>query len=620
MPHPTWNSLYKPVVYCAKNVYARDLSAGTRPSWAVQHRRSKLSHFQTMGAMSLACLLLSFAACSSSPTGPQGNEALLVDTIIVVSPRPRLSAGSGMQLVAEVKDNSGAVHRNIPVDWSSSDPNVATVSESGWVAAYSTGRVTISASKGRGHGKKDIYVDPSEPDALKAFPEAEGWGATALRSCRSGGTEVLAVTNLADEGSGSLRAAVEASSNDRLSIIVFRVAGEIQVDSRIDISTRCLYIAGQTAPGEGIRIRPQPTSSAFFLKRQVSDVVIRHLSVQGGKVNINVASGTDIVLDHITTGWASDKALVISKYDEAWSNPISRVTLSRSLLHEMYATHPTALQISAEVRHDPPIEQVDVVHNLFASNSHRNPNIISKGVRVVNNLVYNWMQGAGQGSQRSVVDWVGNHFVPGPMTDSRYTYEVTYSCVSEYPGPGLPSYYVQGNIGPHNSDPLAGPDEQWDGPNRVVACYYTTGGSPGAPMSDTLGTFRRDQQLLESPVPISRISASDVPDDVLEDVGSNGVVSCAGGFLPRNGPVERRIISEVQRGAGVSRPPQSAADFGGFPDLDKGTACADSDEDGIPDEYERLSGLNPTDPADAQSDHNNNGYTAIEDFVNGISP
>jgi len=58
---------------------------------------------------------------------------------------------------------------------------------------------------------------------------------------------------------------------------------------------------------------------------------------------------------------------------------------------------------------------------------------------------------------------------------------------------------------------------------------------------------------------------------------------------------------------------------GGYPEY-KGTPYKDSDNDGMPDEWERKHGLNPKDAADAVKDMNGDGYTNIEKFINGINP
>ena len=52
----------------------------------------------------------------------------------------------------------------------------------------------------------------------------------------------------------------------------------------------------------------------------------------------------------------------------------------------------------------------------------------------------------------------------------------------------------------------------------------------------------------------------------------------------------------------------------------KGTPYVDSDHDGMPDAWEIAHGLNPHDPSDASQDLNGDGYTNIEDYINGLDP
>ena len=79
-----------------------------------------------------------------------------------------------------------------------------------------------------------------------AFPGAEGWGRYAVGG-RYG--TVYHVTNLNDSGAGSLRDAVSQPNR----IVVFDVAGVIKINSRMTFAKN-LYVAGQTAPGEGITV------------------------------------------------------------------------------------------------------------------------------------------------------------------------------------------------------------------------------------------------------------------------------------------------------------------------------------------------------------------------------
>jgi hypothetical protein len=102
---------------------------------------------------------------------------------------------------------------------------------------------------------------PPEPDTLPAFPEAQGWGATALATCRDLPLQVLQVTSTDASGSGTLKNAVESLAHpDSFTVIVFRVGGAVVgTANNIHIATgsanRCMYVAGQTAPGMGFALQ-----------------------------------------------------------------------------------------------------------------------------------------------------------------------------------------------------------------------------------------------------------------------------------------------------------------------------------------------------------------------------
>src|ERR1051325_815403 len=80
-----------------------------------------------------------------------------------------------------------------------------------------------------------------------AFPGAGGAGKWA-KGGRGG--KVIAVTNLADASPGSLRAAVETPGPRT---VIFRVSGTIELTKPLRIAHPFLTIAGQSAPGDGIR-------------------------------------------------------------------------------------------------------------------------------------------------------------------------------------------------------------------------------------------------------------------------------------------------------------------------------------------------------------------------------
>jgi hypothetical protein len=100
------------------------------------------------------------------------------------------------------------------------------------------------------------------------------------------------------------------------------------------------------------------------------------------------------------------------------------------------------------------------------------------------------------------------------------------------------------------------------------------------------------------------------------------VLAQSGASLPRRDAVDERVIASVRTGRpafgdGIIDAP---ADVGGWPEYRSAPAPEDRDADGMPDAWERSHGLNPADPADARSDGDRDGYTAIEEFLNGTDP
>ena len=91
------------------------------------------------------------------------------------------------------------------------------------------------------------------------------------------------------------------------------------------------------------------------------------------------------------------------------------------------------------------------------------------------------------------------------------------------------------------------------------------------------------------------------------------VLQHAGG-LPRDA-VTRRIVGEVNSGTGSwGRKPQADLLEG----LKPASAPADSDADGLPDDWEAAHALDPKNPAD-QSKTMPSGYAAIEVYANELA-
>jgi hypothetical protein len=101
------------------------------------------------------------------------------------------------------------------------------------------------------------------------------------------------------------------------------------------------------------------------------------------------------------------------------------------------------------------------------------------------------------------------------------------------------------------------------------------------------------------------------------------VLENAGAVKPKRDAVDERIVKMVRTGTVTYEQGRGIVtdikQVGGYPEY-KGQPYADADDDGMPDAWENEHKLNPNDPSDAAADANGDGYTNIEDFLNGLDP
>jgi hypothetical protein len=232
-------------------------------------------------------------------------------------------------------------------------------------------------------------------------------------------------------------------------------------------------------------------------------------------------------------------------------------------------------------------------HNLFAHNVERAPLIKASGlVDVVNNVMYNPTWAASHITDdyaKAVVNYVGNYYKRGPDSTSEYSL-----AMSGDGGNGL-EVFVRGNIGP----------------NR-----------PSDAMDESLVVKPEDRQWIveaahDAPF-VTITSAFAAYDQVLAGAGATIGLDSQGNSYWRRDSVDERIISDVRNGTGsyIDDP----SEVGGWPELAAGTPPADSDHDGMPDDWERLYCLDPGDSSDGPLDADGDQYTNIEEYLNGTEP
>ena len=234
-----------------------------------------------------------------------------------------------------------------------------------------------------------------------AFPGAQGFGRFATGG-RNG--SVYHVTNLNDSGQGSLRDAVSQPNR----IVVFDVAGVIRINSRI-VFAKNLYVAGQTAPGEGIIVYGDGVSFSG-----ANNTIVRYMRFRmgkngtAGKDAAGVANGTNMIFDHCSFSWGLDETFSISPDGKG---ELGNITLSNSIIGQGLLSHSAGGLMQAD--------NITLYRNFYCDNSTRNNKV--KGInQYANCIVYNWKNGCylmgGDSEGTSYVNVTNNLFINGPMT------------------------------------------------------------------------------------------------------------------------------------------------------------------------------------------------------------
>lgn len=424
---------------------------------------------------------------------------------------------------------------------------------------------------------------------VPAFPGAEGYG--AMTTGGRGGS-VIAVTNLNDSGTGSLRSAIQASG---VRTVVFRVSGTIELQSELRISNGNITIAGQTAPGEGICISNYP------LTIDASNVIIRFIRSRHGDLSGSEGDAMwgreeqDIIIDHCSMSWSVDEAG--SFYDN------SNFTLQYCILSEsLYASnHSKGNHGYGGIWGG---QGATFHHNLLAHHTSRNPRFNGsrysgqpdlERVDHRNNVIYNWGFNSAYGGEAGNHNIVANYYKSGPATSGSLRDRIVDPDANEN---GYGYYYIDGNVTDGFPEVTA---ENWLG-------------------VDGISQEVKDQIRLDVPLEAPALT----PHDAYE--AFEHVMASAGARVPGRDAIDERIVQEtLTRTAnygGVYGAETGIIDsqetVGGWLTLESTPAPDDTDSDGMPDAWEDRVGLDKNNPEDRNGDLNGNGYTNLEDYLNSL--
>lgn len=237
-------------------------------------------------------------------------------------------------------------------------------------------------------------------------------------------------------------------------------------------------------------------------------------------------------------------------------------------------------------------EDASFHHNLIANNTSRNPRFSGSGstanpggefVDFRNNVIYNWGSNSIYGGEEGTYNIVNNYFKPGPATQSSKKERI----LEPYEPYG--KFFIEGNV-------MIGSEEvtrhNWSGVDAI------------------------------DPDAIRIEKATDISENVKTHSASEAyelVMQHAGASQGRDA-VDKRIIKDLRKGLATFRNGiiDSQEEVGGWPELQTQDALKDSDNDGMPDDWETINHLNP-DKADDAGFALHQAYTNLEIYLNELA-
>lgn len=455
-------------------------------------------------------------------------------------------------------------------------------------------------------------------DKAPAFPGAEGFG----RYVTGGrGGAVYHVTNLNDSGTGSFR---DACNKSGTRTIVFDVSGTIFLKSELKLKNSNVSILGQTAPGDGICIADYP----FVIS--ADNVIIRYVRFRLGNRNVANHEGDglggmdrqNIIVDHCSVSWSIDECLSVygsKNISVQWCiADQSLVNAGHSKGKHGYGGNWGGAGASYH-------------HNLLAHHGSRTPRLgprpgtqTDERMDLRNCVIYNYGGNGCYGGEGMKVNIVNNYYKPGPVTPSG-TKGMRIACVnirtSDYTAHNTSKpndwdkmwhvwgkYYVEGNVNPTYP--------------QVTEDNWTYGFYNQIDANGNDGTYTavtKDTIKITTPIPYGHVtthSAENAFEKVLAYAGASYKRDSHDVQIAEDARTGTAKWSNSEKKGLIDNQDQA----GGWPELKSETPLADTDKDGIPDEWEQMYGLDPNNANDGKIKtlDARGFYTNLEVYCNSL--
>lgn len=424
-----------------------------------------------------------------------------------------------------------------------------------------------------------------------AFPGAEGAG----KFTKGGrGGDVYHVTTLKDSGPGSLREGIDSIKGPRT--IVFDISGLIRLEDKLRIKgISHLTIAGQTAPGKGITV-----ADRNVIVEGCSHIILRYLRIRLGdenkpekfKSDVFTAEYSDhMILDHLSFSWGIDGN---GDFRGLKYTTLQWMIFSEGLHNSLHVKGKGHAMCSSFRDSEGP---ATFHHNVYATSRNRHPSTSggSQVMEFANNINYNWSGCHNlSGEQYNLIN---NYYKAGLMKGGRLPIRYKSKDLKPVSHGYFSGNYFDGLPEKYNKDNYTAIDFESDGPD-------------GKYKNTTRNFYEVKKRFDAGKYKLTKI-----------ETAKEAYISClkkSGCSLVRD-TIDKRIIKSIINKTGKVIDSQN--DVGGF-DLYPSVVRLpgfDTDQDGMPDKWEKKVGLNPKDPSDGNKDPNNDGFTNLEKYINSLT-
>ena len=443
--------------------------------------------------------------------------------------------------------------------------------------------------------------------SVPAFPGAVGGGKYATGGR---GGEVVHVTNLNDSGEGSFRDAVSKPNR----IVVFDVSGTIELQGNIIVADN-VTIAGQTAPGgSGITLKNYKLGMGGdnIICRYISSRPGPYKSTSSGNDGWGGAKGANSIIDHCSISWATDEQWGLYSNNEYYTVQYSIIGPADSWGGHSKGIHGFGMMMGNGY--------LSFDHNLLIHNVSRNFRGKVPGTKTAdftNNVIYNWAYQTAYGTIGHL-NYVNNTLKMGRGT----TGGKNYVNVDSTTYPENFKIYLSGNRMLNQNDTTYDAIT-WDNWNGITVKDGIGITKDNLKSNSSFQTIVNGENVSTAS---TRESAADSYNNVLTYAG-NGISS------DKRTAIDQQCAYETRTGTGTL---SGTADYNSGDSTDKANldkykiqcgvtysypapvltkTIKDTDNDGMPDEWESIRGLDPNDPTDTSGDYCGQGYTNIEYYI-----